>query len=268
MGLPTLLLALLVLLPLAAARACAVAVLGNSLVAGYGLADPATEAFPAVLERLLREQGFPCRVLNAGVSGDTSAGALARLDWVLAERPTHLIVEIGGNDVLRGLPAEQLARNLDAIVRRAQERGLAVFLAGMEAPRNWGEAYVAEVRQAYREVARRHGVPLDPFFLEGAWGVSGHMQPDELHPTAAGVEAIARRLLPRITAWLEATGVRPGIPQPSPSRRRSSAASLRSRRASSSRAARRACGSAAPSRPRVRRSLRCLRAPSMVKPSS
>lgn len=191
-----------------AARDCTIAVLGDSLTAGYGLADPATEAFPAVLERRLRERGYPCRVLNAGVSGDTSAGALGRLDRVLAEEPTHLIVEIGGNDVLRGLPPDELARNLDTIVARARARGVAVFLAGIEAPRNWGPDYVAAVQRAYREVAERHGVPLDPFFLEGAWDVPGHMQADGLHPTASGIRAIVERLLPGILAWLEATGVR------------------------------------------------------------
>ncbi len=187
---------------------CRIAVLGDSLTAGYGLPSR-SDAFPAQLERALRQAGFACTVLDAGVSGDTSAGALARLAWVLADRPTHLLVEIGGNDLLRGLPPDQLQRNLEAIVQGARRAGVAVFLLGMEAPRNWGEDYVAAARRAYRQVAQRYGVPLDPFFLEGAFGVPGHMQADGLHPTAAGVRAIVRRLLPAVTDWLRRTGIAP-----------------------------------------------------------
>ena len=182
--------------------------LGDSLTAGYGLPSR-SDAFPAQLEQALRQAGFKCTVLDAGVSGDTSAGALARLAWVLADRPTHLLVEIGGNDLLRGLPPDQLQRNLEAIVQGARRAGVAVFLLGMEAPRNWGGDYVAAARRAYRQVAQRYGVPLDPFFLEGAFGVPGHMQADGLHPTAAGVRAIVRRLLPAVTDWLRRTGIGP-----------------------------------------------------------
>ncbi len=241
--------------------------LGDSLTAGWGLADPDL-AFPAVLERALAERGFACTVIDAGVSGDTSAGARARLDWVLAARPTHLLVEIGGNDALRGLPVEAFARNLDAIVARARARGVAVFLLGMEAPRNWGDDYVRAFRRAWRAVARRHGVPLDPFFLAGAWGVPGRMQADGIHPTAEGVRAIVARLLPTLVRWLEATGVRPAAPsQPREESRRvrSSAATRRSRAASAriSAASRPSRGGPAPAA-RARRSRRHRRAPRMV----
>ncbi len=242
--------------------------LGDSLTAGWGLADPG-RAFPAVLARALAARGFACTVIDAGVSGDTSAGALARLDWVLADRPTHLLVEIGGNDALRGLPVAAFARNLEAIVARARARGVAFFLLGVEAPRNWGEDYVRAFRRAWREVARRHGVPLDPFFLAGAWGVPGRMQADGIHPTAEGVRAIVERLLPDLVRWLEATGVRPERPPAQPraeSRRVRSSAATRRRRAASARisAASRASWPRSAPAARARRSRRHLRAPRMV----
>lgn len=190
-----------------ASDACRLTVLGDSLVAGYGL--PLEQAFPAQLERALRQHGYACTVANAGVSGDTSAGGLARLDWVLADRPTHLIVELGANDALRALPVDQLEANLSAIVERAQARGIHVMLAGMLAPPNLGRDYGEAFRAVYRRVADRYRLPLYPFFLDGVAGQPQLLLPDGLHPTAEGIAVIVDRILPLVSAWLEATGITP-----------------------------------------------------------
>ena len=183
------------------AWACRLAVLGDSLAAGYGVAEK--EAFPVQLEAALRRQGSSCTVLNAGVSGDTSAGGAARLDWVLADQPTHLLVELGGNDALRGLPVEQLRANLEHIVAGAKARGVQVMLAGMLAPPNLGRAYGDTFRLAYQDVAQSQDIPLYPFFLDGAVLQGGLMQPDGIHPNASGVEVIVQRISPWIMSWLK-----------------------------------------------------------------
>lgn len=187
-----------------AAADCRIIVLGDSLTAGYGL--PLDLAFPAQLERALRAAGSRCEVDNAGVSGDTSAGGLARLEWVLADAPTHLIVELGANDALRALPVEQLEVNLNAIIERAQARGVHVMLAGMLAPPNLGADYADAFAAVYRRLAAAHRIPLYPFFLDGVIQRPELLQPDGLHPTAEGVAEIVRRILPTVLAWLEATG--------------------------------------------------------------
>jgi acyl-CoA thioesterase I len=200
-------LALAVLLGAAAATAndaCRIAVLGDSLATAYGLA--VEEGFPAQLERRLRAEGYDCVVLDAGVGGDTTAGGLARLDWALADRPSHVIVELGGNDGLRALPPEQMEQNLDAIVSRLRNDGVAVLLAGMRAPPNLGRAYGEVFEAVFARVAQRHDVPLYPFFLEGVAGDPGLNQPDGVHPTADGIAIIVERILPAVTAWLERTG--------------------------------------------------------------
>ena len=200
-------LALAVLLGAAAATAndaCRIAVLGDSLATAYGVA--VEEGFPAQLERRLRAVGYDCVVLDAGVGGDTTAGGLARLDWALADRPSHVIVELGGNDGLRALPPEQMEQNLDAIVSRLRNDGVAVLLAGMRAPPNLGRAYGEVFEAVFARVAQRHDVPLYPFFLEGVAGDPGLNQPDGVHPTADGIAIIVERILPAVIAWLERTG--------------------------------------------------------------
>lgn len=191
--------------PLVAEEPCRIGVLGDSLTAGYGL--PLEAAFPVQLERALRERGYPCTVANAGVSGDTSAGGRARLDWVLADRPTHLIVELGANDALRALPVDQLEANLAAIVEEARARGIHVLLAGMLAPPNLGADYARAFAAVYERLAARYGIPLYPFFLDGVVQRPDLLQPDGLHPTTEGVAEIVRRMLPPVLDWLAATGV-------------------------------------------------------------
>lgn len=197
-------LALLVNVSSVRAEPATVLALGDSLTAGYGL--PAQASFPARLEQRLKAAGLEVRVVNAGVSGDTSAGGLARLDWALADRPSVAIVELGANDGLRGLDPGQTARNLDAIVAALQGRGVRVLLAGMLAPPNLGREYGDAFRQAYREVAARRQVPLYPFFLDGVAGDPRLNQKDGLHPTAEGITVIVERIAPWVIPLLRQEG--------------------------------------------------------------
>jgi len=166
-----------------------IVVLGDSLTAGLGL-SPA-DAYPTLLQGKIDAAGLPFRVVNAGISGDTSAGALSRLDLALEGDVRVLIVALGGNDGLRALPVEGLERNLSAIVERARRRGIAVVLAGMEAPPNFGPDYVTAFRQVYANVARHDGVVLLPFLLDGVAGVDRLNQRDGIHPTADGARIVA-----------------------------------------------------------------------------
>jgi acyl-CoA thioesterase-1 len=166
-----------------------IVVLGDSLTAGLGL-EP-DQAYPALLQKRLDAAGLKYEVVNAGVSGDTSAGGLRRSDWALDGDVRVLIVALGGNDALRGLPVEQLRQNLTTIVERAKARRVTVILAGMEAPPNFGAAYTAAFRQTYHEVAAEHGAVLIPFLLDGVAGLPEMNQGDGIHPTAAGAEKIA-----------------------------------------------------------------------------
>jgi acyl-CoA thioesterase-1 len=185
------------------AAPCRIAVLGDSLTAAYGL--DVADGFPARLEQALRERGYDCAVLDAGVSGDTSAGGLARLDWMLADQPSHVIVELGGNDGLRALPPEQMAQNLDQIIARLEDEGIPVLLTGMLAPPNLGRDYGDAFAAVFPELAEKHDVPLYPFFLEGVAGDALLNQGDGIHPTAQGIGTIVENILPTVTDWLDTT---------------------------------------------------------------
>jgi len=171
------------------ASAPRVVVLGDSLTAGLGL--PLNQSYPALLQQRLKEEGSNYQIVNAGVSGDTSAGGLARLDWALEGDVRVMIVALGGNDALRGLPAEQLRQNLAAIIERAQARGIAVILAGMEAPPNYGREYIVAFHQVYPGLAKEYHVALVPFLLDGVAGRDGMNQADGIHPSAAGAQIVA-----------------------------------------------------------------------------
>jgi acyl-CoA thioesterase-1 len=177
--------------------------LGDSLTAGYGLPS-ADSAYPALLEDRLRKAGLDYDVINAGVSGDTSAGGLRRLDWSLQGDVRVLIVALGANDGLRGLPPSELQSNLETIVSTAQTRRVRVLLLGMEAPPNFGAAYTRDFRAVYRRVAADREVPLIPFFLQGVAGISKLNQADGIHPTEEGQRLIAdtiwRELEPLVKA--------------------------------------------------------------------
>jgi acyl-CoA thioesterase-1 len=178
--------------------------LGDSLTAGYGL-DPG-QSFPARLERALRARGMKVTVHNAGVSGDTASGGLSRLDWALAGvpgKPDLAIVELGANDALRGIDPEVTRKALSAIVERLRRDGVPVLLAGMKAPPNMGTAYVREFDAIYPSLARQHGVPLYPFFLEGVAGNKALNLADGIHPTAQGIDAIVTRIAPMVQTLLE-----------------------------------------------------------------
>ncbi len=165
--------------------------LGTSLTAGLGL-DP-SQAFPALIQRRLDDLRLPWRAVNAGVSGETSAGALRRLDWVLKDAPAILVLETGANDGLRGLDVDTTRANLEVIVRRARAQvpGIRIVLAGMEAPPNMGARYTGRFRAIYREVAARERVALIPFLLAGVGGVDSLNQADGIHPNVAGERIVA-----------------------------------------------------------------------------
>ena len=164
-------------------------VLGDSLTAGLGLKPE--EAYPALLQQRVDAAGLDYAVVNAGVSGDTSAGGLSRLDWSLEGDVRVLIVALGGNDGLRGLEAGELKKNLATIIERAQGRHAAVVLAGMEAPPNFGQAYTVSFHQVYPELASQYHVALVPFLLEGVAGDEALNQGDGIHPTAEGARIVA-----------------------------------------------------------------------------
>ena len=175
-------------------------VLGDSLSAGYGL--KADDAFPAQLQKSLRQAGYAVVVLNSSVSGDTTAGGLSRIDWALSDIPDLVIVELGGNDALRGLSDATTRANLDAILARLGREGISIILAGMQAPRNMGEDYVRRFDRIYPDLAARHGVVLYPFFLDGVALEPDLNQPDGIHPNSAGVRVIVSRILPYVTPEL------------------------------------------------------------------
>jgi acyl-CoA thioesterase-1 len=183
--------------------------LGDSLTAGYGL--PPGQGFVPRLQAALEARGRPVRVIDAGVSGDTTAGGLARLDWSLADNPQAAIVELGGNDGLRGLPPAQSRANLAAILDRLQARGIPVLLAGMLAPPNLGAEYGREFAAIFAELAAaRPEVVFYPFFLEGVAGDAALNQPDGIHPNERGLAEILRRFLPAVETLLERVPDPPG----------------------------------------------------------
>lgn len=178
-----------------------IVMLGDSLTAGLGL--PAGEDLPSRLEQRLRDSGMKVRIVNAGVSGDTSAGGLARLDWALADKPDMVIVALGGNDGLRAISPAETRRNIAAIIERLRARHIAVLLAGMKAPRNLGADYAREFDAVFPELARKYDIAFYPFLLEGVALQPGLNQPDGLHPNRKGVAVIAEKLTPVIKQVLE-----------------------------------------------------------------
>jgi acyl-CoA thioesterase I len=174
--------------------------LGDSLTAGYGL--PQDAAFPAALERALKKRGHKVEVVNAGVSGDTSSGGLERLAWSVPDDVDGVILELGANDMLRGLDPAITRRNIDATVERLKGRGIPVLLAGMYASRNLGPDYVQKFDSIYPDIAKKHDLVLYPFFLDGVAGERSLNLPDGLHPTAKGVERIVERILPTVETFL------------------------------------------------------------------
>lgn len=186
---------------LAAEKPARLLMLGDSLTAGYGL--PAEEGLVAQLDQALAAEGADVTLLDAGVSGDTTAGGRARVAWSLADKPTHAVVALGANDALRGLPPEAAKENLKAILDAFKDAGIPVLLAGMLAPRNWGEEYAEAFNAIYPDLQAETGVMLYPFFLEGVALDPTLNQPDGIHPNAEGVAVMAEGLTPYILRLLE-----------------------------------------------------------------
>jgi acyl-CoA thioesterase-1 len=166
-----------------------IVILGDSLTAGYGLLE--SQAYPTLLQQHIDSDGYEFEIVNAGVSGDTTAGGLRRLDWALEGNVRVLIVALGGNDGLRGLGVPEMKQNLTTIVQRAKEKGIAVILAGMEAPPNFGQEYATAFRQAFRDVALKERVLFIPFLLQNVAGHSELNQGDGIHPNVQGAAVVA-----------------------------------------------------------------------------
>lgn len=199
--------ALVLLLGLGLARAAPpvrLLVLGDSLAAGYGL--PTGEGFESQLAAALQKAGHPVAIQDGAVSGDTSAGGLARLSWVLGAHPEAAIVELGGNDALRGIPPGTVATNLTAILDRLAARHIPVLFAGMYAPPNLGPQYGNRLRAVFDRLGTRRDVIYYPFFLEGVAGDAKLLQPDGIHPNAAGVDVIVAGILPDVQRLLAEVG--------------------------------------------------------------
>jgi acyl-CoA thioesterase I len=187
---------------IAPAKPIKMVVLGDSLSAGLGL--PAPAAFPARLQKTLKNNGIEVDMINAGVSGDTTSGGRDRLDWSVPEGTEAVILELGANDALRGVDPKVTRSALTDILTRLKARGIAVLLCGMYAPPNYGSDYAARFNAIYPELAKSFGVPLYPFFLEGVATEARLNQADGMHPTAEGVDTIVKNILPTVQAFLGA----------------------------------------------------------------
>ena len=179
-----------------------IVVLGDSLSAGYDL--PPGASFPEKLAKALEAEGVEAEIVGAGVSGDTTAGGLARLDWSTAEADA-VVVQLGGNDMLRGIPPEATRANIETIVRRLKERGVAVLLAGMVAPPSMGEDYERSFNALYPQVAEAEGVMFYPFFLDGVALDPSLNLPDGIHPNEGGIDVIVERILPSVKKLVAAS---------------------------------------------------------------
>lgn len=193
--------------PTPAGRPVKLVALGDSLTAGYNL--PGSAAFPVKLEQALRRKGVAVEIVNAGVSGDTSQAGLERLDWSVPDGTDGVILELGANDALRGIDPAQTRQSLEAIITRLRQRGIAVMLAGIYAPRNLGEDYAKRFDAIHRELAEKYGLVLYPFFLEGIAGDRALNLPDGMHPTAEGVDVIVRSILPTVERFIATLPARP-----------------------------------------------------------
>ena len=175
--------------------------LGDSLTAGYGLSEE--QAFPALVGEQLEAEGTPVTIVNAGISGDTTAGGASRLDWLLAQNPDVMVVELGANDGLRGLSLEETAANLDDIIQRSLKAGAGVLLIGMKIPPSYGPEYADGFERIFKRLATQHGVAEMPFLLEGVAADPELNQGDGIHPNAKGQRRVAANVIPYLTPLLE-----------------------------------------------------------------
>jgi acyl-CoA thioesterase-1 len=194
--------------PVLAAEPVKILALGDSLTAGYGL--PEGDGFTVRLQKALKDKGYDVQVINAGVSGDTTAGGRARLDWALGDQPQVALVELGANDGLRGLDPASTRENLDAILTTLKDRKIPTLLAGMYAPRNLGREYGDRFNAIYPDLAAKHDVPLYPFFLDGVAMDPKLNQEDGMHPNAKGVAIVVDGILPHLTRLIDDIPGAPG----------------------------------------------------------
>ena len=194
-----------------AAETKTVLVLGDSIAAGYGL-DP-EEAFPALLQEKVDKSGLPYKVVNAGLSGDTTAGGLRRISWLLRQKVDVLLLELGGNDGLRGIDPDETRKNLRGIIAKVKEKNpnTLIVIAGMQMPENMGKDYTTRFRDVFPTVAREHNATLIPFFLEGVGGKADLNQADRIHPTAEGHRIIAATIWKVLQPVLTGTAANPSI---------------------------------------------------------
>ncbi len=178
-----------------------IVVLGDSLSAGYQLAQG--EGFPERLQAALKDEGLDVEVIGAGVSGDTTSGGLSRLDWSVPEGTDGVIIELGANDALRGLPPKTSRENLDKMIVRLKERGIEILLAGMLAPPNMGEVYEKKFNAIFPELSEKHNLLLYPFFLDGVLTKPEFLLSDGIHPNAKGVNVVTYRILPMVVSFIE-----------------------------------------------------------------
>ncbi len=174
---------------------------GDSLTAGYGLM--ARDAYPSKLQAALRAKGYNVTVANAGVSGDTTTQALARIDWSVPQGTQAVILEFGANDMFRGVPPATVKQNLEAIIQKLKARHIEVMLAGMYATRSLGKEYYTAFDAVYRDLAHKYGLVFMPFFLEGVTGVQNLNQADGIHPTASGIDLVVKKSLPSVEALIQ-----------------------------------------------------------------
>jgi acyl-CoA thioesterase-1 len=190
----------------AIAKPLRIVAFGDSLTAGYGL--PQVDAFPVVLEKALKARGYAVEIVNAGVSGDTTSGGLARLAWSVPDGTDAVILELGANDALRGMDPTLTRNNLDQIVSRLKDRNIPVLIAGMLAPRNLGTDYTRAFDSIFPEIAAKHGAPLYPFFLDGVIGNASLSLPDGIHPNAEGVRRVVERILPSVEDFIRSVAAK------------------------------------------------------------
>lgn len=179
---------------------------GDSLTAGLGV--PAEASYPAQLQRRLDALGYAYRVINAGVSGDTTAGGVRRVPWILNNKPALVILELGANDGLRGLSVDQTTHNLREIIERLREAGVTIVLAGMKLPPNYGHDYITRFEAIYPSLAKEYHLPLIPFFLEGVGGSQSLNQADGIHPTQKGYELVVEQVLKVLSPLLKSPAIR------------------------------------------------------------
>ncbi|AUW44828.1 arylesterase [Rhizobium leguminosarum] len=191
----------LILATAADARTINLVGFGDSLMAGYQL--PPGDGFPEKLQAALKAKGLDVTIANAGVSGDTTTAGLARIDWSVPDGTDGVILELGANDALRGIPPEESAKNLDQMITRLKERGIAVLLAGIIAPPNMGADYAARFNPIYQKLSEKHGLPLYAFFLDGVALEAGLKLDDGMHPNARGVDVMVEKMEPAVTNFVE-----------------------------------------------------------------